>query len=161
MLQTELGVLTDRLASGGRGGSAEDLAMYLKLSDTIAELMQTAGLGAQLQAPLVDQARGNDATAKLTAMLDSLIRVRDEEAAAGVFRDEAGNEITDPQRLALEKEIYRLQRARDALDNATTTDVTPTPVQPWACARASDQENRATTRTGLACRQARTTTAQH
>ena len=64
VLQTELAMLTDRFASGGRGGSAEDLAIYLRLSDSAAELMQTAGLASSLQAPIVDHDRRDDADAE-------------------------------------------------------------------------------------------------
>jgi hypothetical protein len=128
VLQTELGMLTDRFASGGRGGSTEDLAMYLKLSDSATELMRSAGLGASLEAPIVDHARGDDARDKLREAFDKIIAARDEDERHGIFHDASGAVITDPTRLALAQQIYDLQRQAEAIDSGTTIEPAPEPM---------------------------------
>jgi hypothetical protein len=136
VLQCELSMLTDRFASGGRGGSTEDLGLYLKLSATAAELLQTAGLGPSLQQPPVDQS-GSDARAKLSAMINNHIRARETEHSQGIFRGDDGKVITDPKRLALEQQIYDLQKQRDAMsDNPNTQEAAANP-EPLAITRTA------------------------
>src|ERR1035437_6715143 len=88
-LQCELAVLQDKLASGGRGGDAGDLTLFLKLSSTVAELLESAGLK---QSTTVDHS-GDAARDKLAAAIHGLIRARELEEAAGVFRDGDGSVI--------------------------------------------------------------------
>ena len=84
-LQTELSQLTDRFASNGRGGSTDDLNLFLKLSGTITELMRTAGLGASLEQPIVEQHDAENVHAKLATIFENIIAARKEEAAVTGF----------------------------------------------------------------------------
>jgi hypothetical protein len=131
VLQTELSVLTDRFASGGRGGSTEDLAIYLKLSATTSDLMQTAGLGPSLQQPIVDQDRVAGAREELAALLTRRSAAQERERERGIYRDNNHKIIDDPARLQLAQEIYRLQQLAEQIDSGETTapsDASPEPL---------------------------------
>jgi hypothetical protein len=85
VLLTEQSALTDRLA---HGGSADDLARFMKISDTVASLLATLGLGKPL--PPSAQNRAENAHAALQAVFEGIIAVRKAEEAKGIFRDRAG-----------------------------------------------------------------------
>jgi hypothetical protein len=108
-LQTELAVLSDRFAANGKGASADDLNMFLKISTTVGGLLESVGLGQPLQ---TSPAEGGHT--KLEAILTNLVHGRQAEEAQGIFRDAEGNVITDPERVALEQQIYNLRRGIDA-----------------------------------------------
>jgi hypothetical protein len=93
VLQTELSMLTDRFASGGRGGSQADLAMYIKLSDSVAEYMRTAGLGPSLQAPIVSGETVSDARDELAKIFDRIVAARTFEEERGIFKTRDGEVI--------------------------------------------------------------------
>ena len=133
-LQTELSVLGDRFAASGRGASVDDLNLFLKISATVASLLESVGLSKLGPPPSEDPPVGGAHT-KLGAILTSLVRARQEEEAQGVFRDADGNIITDPERLAIEQAIHDLKLKRDAIDNGTAPDSidvapAPSPVAP-------------------------------
>lgn len=115
-LQCELSMLTDRFASSGRGGSAEDIALFLRLSNNISDLLQSAGL-APSQQPIVDARNGDDALEVLCAAFKKLTSARTQDEAAGIFRDGTGNVITDPTRLAIAQQIYALAQMAKAIDS--------------------------------------------
>jgi hypothetical protein len=74
----------------------------------------------------------DNSTAAIDKLCDGLMRLRDAreaDKAQGIFRDEHGAIIEDPERLTLEKQIYDLQQQKR---NATTPiiDVTPSPAAP-------------------------------
>ena len=128
-LQTELSVLGDRFAASGRGASADDLNQFLKISATVASLLESVGLD-QSQPASQNPPAADGTRAKLESLLTSLVRARQEEEAQGVFRDADGNIITDPERLAIEQAIHDLKLKRDAIDNGTapdSIDVAPSP----------------------------------
>jgi hypothetical protein len=132
VLQTELSVMTDRLAGSGRGGSSEELALYLKLGDRVSDLMQTAGLGPSLQRPIVDQDRVSGAREELAALLMRRCDAQEAERQRGTFRDGNHKVITDPARLQIAQEIYRLEQLAEQIDSGETTaapsDASPEPL---------------------------------
>jgi hypothetical protein len=131
VLQTELSLMTDRFASNGRGGSSEDLGLYLKLSDSVAEYMQTAGLGPSLQQPIVDQDRVAGAREELARLLFRRSHAQEAERQRGTFRDGNHKVITDPTRLRIAQQIHELQRQAEALDDGETIDhAPPSPPEP-------------------------------
>jgi hypothetical protein len=120
VLQTELTMLGDQFASG-RGASGDDLNTFIKISATIGGLLQSIGLDQVLQRPPTnDRASGDDARAKLLAMVNNHVRARETEHAQGIFRDNQHRVITNPERLQIAQEIYRLQQQAEAIDNDTT-----------------------------------------
>ena len=88
-LQTELSVLGDRFAASGRGASADDLNQFLKISATVASLLESVGLD-QSQPASQNPPAADGTRAKLESLLTSLVRARQEEEAQGVFRDADG-----------------------------------------------------------------------
>jgi hypothetical protein len=117
-LQAQMSTLSDRFASS-QGGSPEDIALFLKISGTVGELLQSVGLGKTLQEPV----RAKEDDGAHDEIVAAYVRVRDarkQDEAQGIFRDRRGNVITDPTRLALEKQIYNLKQQCDALENGTT-----------------------------------------
>jgi hypothetical protein len=118
--------LSNRFAGVGQDGSAADLTLYIKVSDTVISLLQTLGLDKTLQQPVAGSGDGG-AHARLTAILTNLIRARQEEEAQGVFRDDEGNIIADPARLAIEQQIYALKQKRDVAPVAAPNVV---PIRP-------------------------------
>jgi hypothetical protein len=96
-LGAELSALTDRFLASGRGGNAEDLQLYLKLSGVIADLLREAGLSLAKQSAIIDPP-GESARAKLEAIIGGLIDQRRAEESKGVYRDSNGDIIT-PDRL--------------------------------------------------------------
>jgi hypothetical protein len=133
-LQCELLCLSDRFAVSGKGASVDDLNLFIKISDTIESLLATAGLNKSPPSQHSNQnPLGENATSELAALLGNLVRARQEEETQGIFRDEKGNIITDPERLAIEQAIHDLKLKRDAIDNGTapaSVDVAPAPVAP-------------------------------
>jgi hypothetical protein len=126
-LQTELSLLSDRFATTGRGASADDLSLFLKLAEKVADLLESIGLGPKPQSHSADDC---DAPPKLDAILTGIIRARHEEEAQGVFRDAEGNFITDPDRLSIERQIYALKQKRDGAQPAVALLAPPSPSPP-------------------------------
>ena len=119
VLQTELTMLGDQFASG-RGASGDDLNTFIKISATIGGLLQSIGLDHVLQKPpAIDHASGDDARAKLLAMVTNHVRARETEAQQGIFRDNQHRVITNPERLQIAQQIYALQQRAEAIDNGT------------------------------------------
>ena len=126
-------MLTSRLAAGGKGGSNEDLALFLKLSNTATELMKSAGLGASLAAPIVEQRSEDDPHEKLLDHFTRIVEGQRRERAAGRFHDETGAPIRCEKRIELEKQIYALEQRRSG--GTVTDDVVAVeePPSPAAC----------------------------
>lgn len=123
-LQCELLQLSSRFAGVGQGGSAADLTLYIKLSDSVTSLLQTVGLDKSLQQQPVASGSGA-ALAQLTAAIDNVIRTREEDEAKGVFRDHDGVLITNPERIALETEIWSLKQKRASIPTAVEPPASP------------------------------------
>jgi hypothetical protein len=142
-LQCELSQLTDRFANAGKGGSSEDLALFLKLSGNVAELLQGAGLAPTVQQPVSDSG-GDDALEKLSIAFKNIACAREQDEAAGIFRDSDGSVIVDPMRIELEKQIYALKQRREHLHDlpaplllAAPRAAEPAPLTPAPPASAS------------------------
>jgi hypothetical protein len=131
VLQTELQMLASRFASGGRGASAEDLNQFLKVSATVATLMDSVGLTKQ-QPPVAVDASADAARAALEGHLVSLLKVAEEDkerdAATGIFHGEDGNPVTNPRELELLKELHALRRGTStSTESATAEPATKAP----------------------------------
>jgi hypothetical protein len=133
-VQCELAVLQDKLASGGRGGDAADLTLFLRLSSTATELLSSAGL----QQTVTDQSSGNDAGDKIAGILLRIVGSREMENAQGIFHTNNGVLITDPLDVALEQQIYDLKQRRGHM-HANAGIYTRTPGH--ACAGGATPRN--------------------
>jgi hypothetical protein len=124
-LGVELSQLTDRFASGGRGASSDDLALYLRLSGNVATMLEGAGLKQN-----TNTENHSDARAKISDLLGRIINAQKMEEAQGIFRDNSGSVITDPLDIELEKQIYALKQRRGHLHDAPAPLMLspPTPV---------------------------------
>jgi hypothetical protein len=89
----------------------------------VADLLQGAGI-APSQQPIVDSS-GDDARIKLRDIIMRQISASRAENERGIFHDTKGNQILDPARLAIEKQIYDLKRRGAAIDNGDIIGETP------------------------------------
>jgi hypothetical protein len=138
-LQCELLTLTNRFAGSARGGSPEDLALFLKLSSTISDLLQGAGIAASQQNN-TDQ-NGGDALEKLTTLFNNVVRANEEDERNGIFHDARGVIITDPAAIVLEKWIYTLKGMRANPPPLDAAAATPAPATPEPLALAPSPAN--------------------
>jgi hypothetical protein len=123
VLSTELDMLTDKLAAHGQGGSAADLTRFMKISDNLAALLVTLGLG---KSPAAKSGPENS-RAKLEQLLEGIIGVRKTERTLGIFRDRDGTLIDNSGHVqGCECEPCRWLRSRDVTDMKV---VTQTPKQ--------------------------------
>jgi hypothetical protein len=117
-LQVELSMLTNRFLASGRGGEPADIALFLKLSNTVAELLNSAGLGPSQIA--VASKPDESAKEKLQTIFSGLLaqrraeaeqaaQLKAEEEQRGVFRDGGGTEISNPAELRLLRELHALR----------------------------------------------------
>jgi hypothetical protein len=143
-LQTELVVLGDHFAAGGRA-SADDLAQYLKISATVADLLKAAGIDQMQPARINPDAEAESARQKLQDHLLRLVEVaredREKEEASGIFRNPDGDVITNPEEQALEQALYNLRHpasavvgeAQEAVDASVPSPAPPpAPQEPFA-----------------------------
>jgi hypothetical protein len=92
--QTELAMLSSRFASSGGGASAADLQIFIKLSDTVGALLESAGLGKSMREQAIpDPHDAERDAAALRDIFERIVGARQEEEARGIFRDRDGTII--------------------------------------------------------------------
>jgi hypothetical protein len=91
-LQAQLSTLSDRFANT-QGGTPDDVAQFLKISDTIATLLESVGLKQAMQQPVVND--GTDAREELQAILNRLFEAQLTEEKHGVFRHRRSEKLID------------------------------------------------------------------
>jgi hypothetical protein len=129
VMQCELALMANRFAASGRGASAEELQEFLKISSTVAGLMESVGL-AKPQEPIPDQREAENDLAFLRDAFQRVIGARLEEESRGVFRDKDDNIIdasTHVLGCACEPCQWRRDNPETALGNASTEPM----VQSW------------------------------